>query len=332
MDILTLLKEICAVPSVSSNEKALLPLAKRFCSNAQTDNIGNIILKKGAENPSRRILLDAHCDKIGFVVTEILNNGFLRLASVGGIDIRTLYGARVKILSKETLNGVFSTVPPHLQKSGDNSKYAPIDELAVDVGLSKEQVCSIVSLGDIAVFDADFVTLSQNRVCSPALDNSAGVCATLFAFNKLENLKNTEVTLILSSQEELGMRGATAACEKYDAVISVDASFGSYIGAPAQNTAPLGEGAMLGVGPILDKELLQEIIDCAERVSAKYQFEILNGTTGTNADKLSLAPNKTALISIPILNMHSPSEVLDPADLSACAYLIYSFIKEADEK
>lgn len=338
MELIKILNILCAEKSVSGSEKNLISAITKILPSTlsvSTDNIGNIHIKGG--EGEKKILLDAHCDQIGFIVTGFCDNGFLKVSAVGGIDVRTLLGARLEIFGKEKLIGVFSSVPPHLQKDGDSKKFPAIDELSVDIGLPLEKAKQLVSLGDIAVVENDAFMLNQNKFCASALDNKAGCSVMLSVMDRLfsENaLKNTYVELVLTSQEELGLRGAKATNVKgFNEAISVDVSFGAYPGAPEENTGVLGKGAMLGHSPFLSKRMTNELENLAKKLDIPLQHEVMGGGTGTNADALSLSSDiEAALISIPLRNMHSQAEIADIRDLEACAKLIESYIKEADAR
>ena len=338
MELVKILNILCAQKAVSGSEKNLLGAIKKILPSTlsvSADNIGNIHISGGVGE--KKILLDAHCDQIGFVVTGFCDNGFLKVSAVGGIDARTLLASRLEIFSKEKLVGVFSSVPPHLQKEGDSKKFPAIEELSVDIGLPLEKAKELVSLGDIAVIENDAFMLNQNKFCASALDNKAGCAVMLSVMDKLfaENtLKNTYVELILTSQEEVGLRGAKA-IELYgfDEAISIDVSFGSYPGAPSEGTGTLGKGPMLGHSPFLSKRLTKDLELLANRLDIPLQHEIMGEETGTNADALSLSSDiEAALISIPLKNMHSQVEIADMRDLKSAAKLIESYIKEADAR
>lgn len=338
MEILKILNILCAQKAVSGSEKNLLNTVTKILPSSLSicaDNIGNIHIKGGAG--VRKILLDAHCDQIGFIVTGFCDNGFLKVSAVGGIDVRTLLGARVEIFGKEKLIGIFSSVPPHLQKDGDSKKFPAIEDLALDIGYSLEKAKELVSLGDIAVVENDAFMLSENKFCASALDNKAGCAVMLSVMDRLfsENiLKNTCVELVLTSQEEVGLRGAKAVDIKgFDEAISIDVSFGAYPGASEENTGALGKGPMLGHSPFLSKRITKDLENLAENLNIPLQHEIMGEGTGTNADALSLSSDiEAALISIPLRNMHSQVEIADIRDLDACAMLIENYIREADAK
>ncbi len=338
MQVTEILEKLCTLNLISSNEASLFSEAcSVFGDKAKTerDKIGNIYIKIGNENAENKILLDAHCDQIGFVVTDFYDNGFLKVAAVGGIDARAAFGSRVTVFGKEAFEGVFATVPPHLQK-GESDKFPAIDELAIDIGLSKGEAEAQISRGDLVLLKSEFTRLGKNKVCSAALDNKAGVAALLALGLKLvqTDLKNTCVTLLLSAQEELGLRGAFAAEFDVGEVIVIDTSFGSYPGAPSEKTGKLGGGVMLGHSPILSRSLTEKIEKIANEKGILIQHEILSESTGTNADRLTLKSGgiDCALISLPILNMHSASEILDLHDLISLIDLLETYIREADEK
>lgn len=336
MELTKILNILCTEKSVSGNEKNLFSVVNKILPptlSASADNIGNIHIKGG--EGEKKILLDAHCDQIGFTVVGFCDNGFLRVRAIGGIDVRTLLGARVEIFGKERLIGAFSSVPPHLQKEGDSKKFPALDELAVDIGYSLEKTKELVSLGDIAVVENEAFMLNENKFCASALDNKAGCAVMLSVMDRLfreKTLKNTCVELILTSQEEVGLRGAKATDIKgFDEAISVDVSFGAYPGAPEENTGVLGKGAMLGHSPFLSKRMTKELENLAERLNIPLQHEVMGEGTGTNADALSLSSDiEAALISIPLRNMHSQAEIADMRDLENLVKLIESYIKEAD--
>ena len=140
MQVEQTLRTLCALPAVSGFEmqaaKAVAELFRPYCDTVDTDKNGNVIgsLSCGKEG-AKTVLLDAHLDQIGFLVTEVLDGGFLRFAPVGGVDPRMLLGGEVTILADEPLYGVVSCMPPHLLKAGEQNKAVPIDQMAIDTGL-----------------------------------------------------------------------------------------------------------------------------------------------------------------------------------------------------
>lgn len=336
MEITDILSSLVSTPSVSGNEKEIGEVLKEFCPKGYTierDNLGSFIFSP-QKREKNNILLDAHIDQIGFIVTDFCSNGFLRVAAVGGIDIRTLIGQRV-LVGNDKLLGIFSSIPPHLQKSGDNKSYPDISSLAIDIGFPLDEVKKRVKIGDFVYLKNEPCDLKNGQFCSSGLDNKAGCAVLLYVLNKIaENpVNDLSVTVLLSSQEELGLRGAKAYSflADFDKIISLDVSFAAYPNAPTSKTGKMGEGAMVGVSPVLSKTLTQEICAVAEKNGIKYQYEIMSETTGTNADVLSLSSKgiPTALISIPIKNMHSAVEIVLKEDLIHTADLLETYLREA---
>ncbi len=341
MELLKILDALTRTYSVSGSEDSLINtvnaiVPKSLC--VEEDAIGNIHVKGG--NGKRKILLDAHCDQIGFRVTNICENGFLKLDAVGGIDARTLLSARVKVLVKKAVMGVFASVPPHLQKGDGKKDFPTLSELSLDIGAgSRKEAEKLCAIGDFAALYAEPFMLNSTRYCSGALDNKAGCAVLLYVMDRLfseNSLKNTQVELILSSQEEVALRGATAAAGKIaaDACIVVDASFAKAPGCKGDCLGSLSGGPMIGVSPFLSKELTDSLCAIAKEQSIPYTLEVMSGATGTNADALSSVYNSgdCALISFPLKNMHSQSEIVDLRDLEAVSKIIESYIRKADAK
>ena len=200
-----------------------------------------------------------------------------------------------------------------------------------------EKAKELVSLGDTAIVESEAFMLNQNKFCASALDNKAGCAVMLSVMDRLfsENaIKNACVELILTSQEEVGLRGAKA-IELYgvDEAISIDVSFSAYPGAPSEGTGTLGKGPMLGHSPFLSKRMTRDLEELSKKLEIPLQHEILAEGTGTNADALSLSSDiEAALISIPLKNMHSQVEMLDIRDLEACAVLLENYVREASAR
>ena len=181
------LRTLCALPAVSGFEmqaaKAVAELFRPYCDTVDADKNGNVIgsLSCGKEG-AKTVLLDAHLDQIGFLVTEVLDGGFLRFAPVGGVDPRMLLGGEVTILADEPLYGVVSCMPPHLLKAGEQNKAVPIDQMAIDTGLLDAR--SRIRVGTPIVFAQQPIKLAGGQLCSKCLDDRAGVAAILLAMEQ----------------------------------------------------------------------------------------------------------------------------------------------------
>lgn len=331
MNTLDLIKKLVAVPAVSGAEANLQNTLKEILEpigKVTTDSMNNLYCTVGE---GYHFLLDAHTDEIGFVVTEITDGGFLKISNCGGIDRRLLLAAEVSVWGKKEIRGVISTLPPHLQKDDDEEKMPEIDELAIDIGMSKEEAEAVISLGDRVTFAHYFTELLGNRISSNCLDDRAGCAAIILALDAVKDLP-VKVTAMFSSQEEVGTRGAKVGPygRNADEAIAVDVSFGYTPDCKKEECGELSKGAMIGFSPILDAGISAGLIAAAEKSNIPYQKEIMNGRTGTNADVISISESgvKCGLVSIPLKYMHTPIEVIDVADVESTANVIASYIRE----
>lgn len=327
-----LIFSLCKKNGVSGSETEI---AKYCCnylsefSSAVIDNRGNVIASFGNKNSGNNLLLDAHMDQIGLIVTFIDENGFIKASPCGGIDRRILLGVTYTILGKRHITAVPCTLPPHLIK--EENKALEQDNIWFDTGLSKDEILSNISLGDRIIFSSQPCELINNRILSPALDNRAGVAAVLSCAKKLSKLNlNTEITVVLSTQEETNFSGAktgTFTASPTEAVV-VDVSFARFPGIPSDKCGVMGLGPMIGISPILEKDYSRLLIETAKNNNIPYQLEVMGGTTGTNADVITINKSgvPTALVSIPLKNMHTNAEIIDLMDVENTANLIYSYI------
>ncbi|MDE5936229.1 MAG: M20/M25/M40 family metallo-hydrolase, partial [Ruminococcus sp.] len=276
------------------------------------------------------LVLVGHLDQLGFIVTYITYEGFIKIANLGGIDRRLLPAQQVVIHGRQDIKGVICSVPPHLTK-GD-SKVSGFDEIAVDTGMKKSEIEKIVSLGDSITFDVKCRSLLNDRITGGAFDDRCGVAAILYALELLNNCKTEyNVTVIFSTQEELGERGAKIGAFEVnpDIAVAVDVSFAYAQGESGQKCGYLGKGAMIGISPSLSREISDALINTAKSADIPYQLEVMNGLTSTNADQYSVSRDgaKACTLSIPLRNMHTPVEVISLADVSYTAELLASYIK-----
>lgn len=326
-----LLKELTQTVGVSGCEENIAALLKKKLSlygDVTVDSMNNVFCTFGE---GYHFLLDAHLDEIGLIVTDITDDGFIKFSNCGGIDARPLPAMEVSVWGREEVKGVISTLPPHLQSASDEKKIPKLSELAIDTGLTKDKLEKLVSLGDRITFKRNFTPLLNGLVSASCLDDRSGVAAILMCLDELKNL-GCKVTVMFSSQEEVGTRGAKVGpyAKFVDEAISVDVSFALTPGCDKSECGELSKGAMIGFSPILDKEISRKLVDAAEKNSIPYQCEIMSGRTGTNADVISISEKgiKTALISIPEKYMHQRVEVVNTADVESVSRLICAYIKE----
>ena len=327
MELLTVLKELCDADNICGLNGALSVAEKYLKPIASVERFGSSLIATMGEENGEAVLFEAHIDEIGMLVTDI-NDGFLAVASAGGIDARMLSGMRVKIHGKELLNGVFCSVPPHLRKGGSSAP--SFDNLYIDTGLN-EKAAEYIAIGDRVTFCSPFTQMQNTLVTSKALDNRAGVASLIRCAEILsEKPIKKKVVFLLSDLEETGGSGAMTAAFKINSkpAVSVDVSFGNQPDVSGQ-TGTLGKGAMIGVSPILSQEVMNSLKAVAQKNGIKYQMEIMGGKTSTDADHIALTREgvKTGLLSVPLRNMHTPVEVVDIEDIESVADILAGFVE-----
>ncbi len=335
--MIELLSRLCSAHGVSGREddicKVISDELSGIADNIHIDKNNNVIAKIGSTE-KYNIMLDAHIDQIGFIVTHIDDNGFLKVSSVGGMDLRVAHDSRFKVQTDSgELTAVVCCLPPHLSDGGED-KAPNADSIFLDTGLPAERVRSLVQLGDTAVYDSVPTALLNDRFTCCATDNRA-CCALLIRVAQLIKLSPVKagVTLAFTSQEETYGKGALTAAYTIspDEAISTDVSFARQGGVADHEAGVLGGGAMICISPVLSRKMSYKLIDTAKENSLPYQLEIVGGLTGTNADKISTVKSgiPTALVSIPQRSMHTAAEIVSAEDIENTAKLIYKYIENA---
>lgn len=326
MTTIELLEKLTSPAGVAGEESGSFEALKGLFSlygDVSCDNAGNIIIHR--DGKGKHILLDAHLDTIGFIVTGITDDGFVRLTKVGGVDMRTVEGMELTLHGKEDIYGLVCTVPPHL--SSGESKVQTDGTCVADIGMTKEDAEKVLAEGDKVSFKSSFEKLGKNRVSSTYIDDRGGIAVLLKAL-EYTNTEN-EITLVCSAQEETGGTGATCASFNVDAdlSLSVDVSFATTPDSSAKDCGKMNGGAMIGYSPILCREYSDLLVEIAKEKNIPYQKEIMNGKTGTNADHITISKGgvPSALVSLPQRYMHTPVEVVDVRDIENCAKLIAEF-------
>lgn len=328
----TLSEAFGASGSESPAAELALKMLKEYCPDAEIKN-GNVIGRFGSFIDGRQhLVLDAHIDQIGMIVTYITDDGFIKIGNLGGIDRRLLPAQPVVIHGKSDIKGVICSVPPHL--SNGESKVLCFDDTAIDTGMTKAELEEIVFPGDSVTFDVKCRELLGVRLTGGAMDDRCGIAAILYALSLVGDCDlKYNVTVIFSAQEELGERGAKIGAFELDPdiAIAVDVSFAYAEGEDRLKCGELGKGPMIGISPCLSRKISNELIFAAKDAGLPYQVEVMNGLTSTNADRYSVSRGgaETCTVSIPLRNMHTPVEVIDLRDVELTGRLIAEYIKEA---
>lgn len=331
-EVKDILFSLCRSAAVSGNEGDMYLLCKSLLpksAEVSLDRNGSIVAVLGNKDAKDALMFDAHIDQIGMRVTNVGTNGFLKAEKCGGTDSRVLQGSAVIVHAKREIPAIITCTPPHLS-SGREDKASSLDKLWIDTGLPQAEVSRLVSEGDSVTLYSEPKELLKSRVSALACDNRAGAAALIRAAHLLDGKRlDKKLVLLFSSREETNALGAKTAAFSYEAseCICVDVSFAKqpFGGYPSQGK--FGAGAMICVSPTLNREMTRTLFRIAEKENIPCQTEVCAGTTGTNADHISVAKGgiKTALLSIPEENMHTQGEIVDLSDIENTALLLAAF-------
>lgn len=334
LELKNVIFDLSSADGVSGEESCAAQYALKYLKNYTDDCFiknGNVIGNFGnRKNGTPHILIDAHIDQVGLIVTNIYESGFIGFSNVGGIDRRLLPAQQVCIHGKKKLAGVVCSTPPHL--SGSDNKINKIEDFYIDTGMSFEAVSNIVEPGDRITFASMPKELLNNRITGPALDDRSGVASILYALELLSDQKyECSFSVTFSAQEELGERGAKIAAFDIDPdiALAVDVSFAYCLGDREYECGKMGQGPMIGISPSLSREISDKLIEISKNENIPYQLEVMNGLTSTNADQFSVNRTgcKACTVSIPLKYMHTPSEIIQIDDVENTGRLIAAYIR-----
>ncbi len=308
-----------------------------FFEESEISKSGSVILyHKSKKENAATLLLDAHMDTIGLAVSEICGDGFVRCSPVGGIDRRILTTAEIDIYGKKTVRGLFASVPPHLAgKNGDNT-LPDFADMLVDTGKTEEELKNIISVGDPCVFVGETKELLGDRITSAHLDDKICCAAILCACSKLcDSETDCNVTVLLSSGEETREGGAKTASfiTEADGCIALDVNFAKEKGVPEWQCSKIGDGAMISRSAATDRRMTDIVIKCAKKAGIPCKIIAETEGTGTNADTIEVSNRgtPTAVLSVPIKYMHTPSELCSEGDVRCVAGILINVIKNFDD-
>ncbi|HHV50441.1 MAG TPA: M42 family metallopeptidase [Clostridiales bacterium] len=331
----TLIKELCSLEGVSGREYAVREFIKTKLKESPAvtgitvDPLGNILANvTGKSRAKQKLMFAAHMDEVGFIITGVTDEGFLRFAGVGGIDQSVVYGRRV-IVNGHT--GVIGGKAVHQLKGDDKKKSVPLDKLLIDVGAdSKEEALKIAGPGDVAVFESEYREIGS-LIKARALDDRAG-CALLLKL--AEATPEYDITLAFTVQEEVGLRGAKTAAYGIspDVAVVVDST-------TAADTAGVSEQKQVccvGKGPVVsfmdnrtlyDRNLFGLVLDTAKSINVKSQVKsAVAGGNDAGAIHLTKCGVKVAAVSLPCRYLHSASCMISMEDAEETFKLLNELI------
>ncbi len=303
-------------------------LLAKFCDEVKKDISGNVIGYIYAdERNAPTVMLEAHTDGIGLMVKDIDERGYITFVTIGGVDPRILPSCEVVVCGKKELYGVIGAVAPHLMTAEDKNKGAKIENMAIDVGMSYDEVRKIVTPGDMIYFKTEAVRLLNKKLSGKYLDDRAGVISLLMCLEQLKGKKLPfNLAVLCATQEEVGLRGAVVGSYNIDPVcaIVVDVCHGTTPDSGSAATFKLGSGTVITCGPNIDRKLFELAKKTAGENKIKYSIEAEGGQTGTDAwvVQTTRCGVATLLLSIPLCYMHTTVETLSIKDIEATAKLI----------
>ena len=335
------LELLCPLPGVSGFEgpvrERVAQLIRPFVDRWETDPLGNLLAWRygpdGPQQPGPVVMLAAHMDEVGLVVSGFEGDGTLRVRPVGGLDPRVLVGKAVRV-GASRLAGVIGVRPIHLQKPEERRRAPEPEALVVDIGAAgREQAEQAVQVGDPVVFEAPFLVLGERRVLAKALDDRVGCCVLV---ELLRERYPVTVVAAFTVQEELGLRGAQVAAFRADPHLGLVLE--GTVGADVAGVEPHQEVTRLGAGPalsVLDQAsiasppLVAALVRVAGRRGIPFQWR-RTGAGGNDAGAIhvSRAGVPTASVSVPCRYIHGPAAVCDLADVEAAVELVQGFLQE----
>ena len=335
------LGELCGLSGPSGFESPVATVAAKLLEGVidevRIDKMGSVIgVRRCGKENAPKLLLDAHLDEIGFIITGH-EDGYLRFAPLGGVDPRMLPDRELTIMTQPPVYGVVACLPPHIQSAEDMDKSLPIRELWIDVGLSQEEAEKRIPIGTPAIYRTGCTPLGDNLLCGKALDDRACFAILVDVMERLQAEKlDVDVYLLGSTQEETHSTGAITAAYGIcpDMCVAVDVTHGDSPDAPKDLTFPLGGGPVIGIGPNCTRWMSDRMKRCAKQLGMDAGLEVMAGHTGTNGWDLQISRDgvATSVLSLPLRYMHTPVETIHRDDLDKTAALLAQFIRGLGEE
>ena len=336
-----LLATICNAFGPSGNEEEIRQILRKelekYATEVHVDKLGNILFYHRGKKGYPRIMLSAHMDEVGFIVTFLENEGFLRFETLGGITNSILPGQRVLFHGdKGDLKGIVGTKPPHIMTPEEQSKITPVEDLFIDIGAESADAARKkgADVGMMGVFDVEFADLGGGYVRGKALDDRAGCTVLAEVFKALKD-SPYNIVAVGSVQEELGLRGARTATWQVDPDygLALEGTFA----ADVPGTRPDRMSSRLKSGPVvtfMDKTVfthptvLKTLIDVGKKKSIPFQFKkVPVGGTDAGAIHLTKAGVPSGTIAVPCRYIHGPAAIAHMDDLKNTIALAIEFVK-----
>lgn len=339
MDYQAILGRLCALSGPSGFEGEVARVAQELLrpltDQVYRTRLGSVVgvRRCGREN-APRLLLDAHLDEIGFLVTGH-EEGFLTFTTLGGVDARMLPDREVTVMCRPPRTGVVACMPPHVQSREEMDKALDKDDLRIDLGLTQEEAQRLVPVGTPVVYRGGCAPLGQDKLWGKAMDDRACFAVLLDALEQMGPL-DVDLYVLASTREEVDSAGAMTAAYGLapHLCVAVDVTHGDSPDASKDKTFPLGQGPVIGVGPNCTRWMSQRFFCKAKELDIPCQTEVMAGSSGTNGWPLQVSREgvATAVLSLPLRYMHTPSEVVSLSDMHNCAKLLAAFVAGLGEE
>ena len=342
---MNLFKKLCETPGISGFEERIQKVIKeeleKITDEVTIDKLGNVIGIKKAKKLSgkpapKKVMIAAHMDEIGFMVSFIDKEGFIRFVPVGGFDPKTLVAQRVVVHGTKDIGGVIGSKPIHILSEEERKKPTKIKDLFIDVGLKKDEVSKIVKAGDFVTLDRNFKELNDKIITAKAFDDRVGVYVMIETLKRIKDCY-VDIYAVATVQEEVGLRGAIVSSFSVepDVGIALDVTIASDIpGTKEEEVATtLGEGTAISLmdsHTISNKKLVDFLRKIAEENKIKYQTDILlGGGTDAGAIQRSKSGVPACTLSIPTRYVHSVVEMCHKEDIENSIKLMSKFLENA---
>lgn len=286
--------------------------------------------KSASAGRSPSLMIAAHMDAVGLVVNKI-ENGFLQISPVGGVDERILPGQAVIVHGRKEIPGIVQMLPDRLMPSSAANEPLKFSRLFVDTGFNQNELEKIVQIGDVISFAQKPIEMGEGFVAGHSLDNRASVAALTICLEELRNYNlQWDIWAVATVQEEVMLRGAfTSAYEiRPDIAIAVDVTFAKGPGSNSHMTFPMGKGVTIGIGANVHPALTSQFRKIAEELDMPFSMEPMPRSSGTDsmAMQITAAGIPNMVIGIPIRYMHTPVEMASINDIMRAGRLLAKFI------
>lgn len=327
---------LCSLTSVSGFESAcedeLASLIGEGFDEHYKDRVGNhVFVKRCGKANATRILVDAHYDEIGMMVTEVCDGGFLKFTNIGGIDRAILAASDVVVHGSENIDGVIASTPPHLRQ-GESGELPEIKDMIIDTGMDKEYLLKVAPVGTPVTFRKRYTELLGGQIAGASFDNKACAAAAVYGIERAERERLAgDVYLVLSSYEETshmgGISPAAFDINPHYAMV-VDVNLADCPAAPKRETVTLGEGVSISKSAATDKRLTEATERLCKDKDIAFSVIAAALSTGTNAASLNIIRAGVPVVDIglPLKNMHTYNEVISLDDALTLRRLVEEFV------